>query len=169
MIGGPPRMGKSSLAQLILKENGIPYVSTDALTVMLEPIGQPTFYGAEKANQFFPHLELFVDRILRTAPNYVIEGDAFSPEHVKKLQDKYEVKSVFLTMSKINPESITANTKHDTWTDDISDSELRLLCDRVVTASKDIQAQCERLGLPCIDLSSQYNQQFKNAYTLLIS
>ena len=162
-------MGKSSLAQLILKKNGIPYVSTDALTVMLGPIGQTTFYDQDKAKQFFPYLELFIDRILKTAPDYVIEGDAFSPEHVKILEKQYDITSVFLTMNQVSPESITKNIQHDTWTDHISTKELQILCQRITTASKDIQTQCENLGLPHVDLSRNYSRQFKSAYTHLMS
>jgi len=63
MIGGPPRTGKSSLAQLIMKNYQIPYVSTGGLTAMLKPIGQPSFYNSEKSERFFPYLELFIDRM----------------------------------------------------------------------------------------------------------
>lgn len=69
LIGGPPRMGKSTLARLVLTENKIPYVSTDGLTVMLKPIGQPSFYSLEKSNLFFPFLELFISRITKSYPD----------------------------------------------------------------------------------------------------
>ena len=169
MIGGPPRMGKSSLAQLILNRHNIPYVSTDGLTVMLKPIGQPSFYSPKKSERFFPYLELFIDRMLKSVPDYLIEGDAFSPQHVKKLEEKYKLKSVFLTMSKVNPESIIKHTKFDRWTDDVHAEELSYLCERITAASKDIQAQCNHVGARNIDLSQDYDQQIKAAYEYLMN
>ncbi len=168
MIGGPPRMGKSSLAQLILKKHSIPYVSTDGLTVMLKPIGQPSFYSPEKSKRFFPYLELFIDRMTKSAPHYLIEGDAFNPLHIKKLQEKYEIKSVFLTMSKITPQSIINNEKFDRWADNIDEDKLAYLCERITGASKDINTQCEQTGMVCVDLSNNYEHQFKSAYEYLM-
>lgn len=169
MIGGPPRMGKSSLAQSILAKYKIPYVSTDGLTVMLKPIGQPSFYSPKKSDSFFSYLELFVDRILKSVPDYLIEGDAFSPQHVKQLGEKYELKSVFLRMSRVNPESIIKHTKFDKWTDDINEEDLSYLCERIVVASNDIETQCNQVGLRSTDLYQNYDQQIKFALEYLMS
>lgn len=162
-------MGKSSLAQLILNSHKIPYVSTDGLTVMLKPIGQPSFYSPEKSDRFFPYLELFVDRMSKSTPNYLIEGDAFSPLHVKRLQEKHGIRSVFLTMSKVVPKSIIDNSKFDRWANEINEEQLAYLCERIMSASKDIETQCEETGLISVDLSNNYDYQFKAAYSCLMN
>lgn len=162
-------MGKSTLARRVLLENKIPYVSTDGLTVMLKPIGQPSFYSVEKSNLFFPYLELFIARITKSCPDYIIEGDSFTPAHVEILQNKYELKSVFLTMSHTTVENIITNAGYDTWTNDASSEQLTNLVERVQAASKDIQLECVKRGLNCFDLSKNYNAVLHDAYRALMS
>ncbi len=168
LIGGPPRMGKSTMAQKFLSDLGIPYVSTDALTVMLKPVGQPSFYSSEKSERFSPYLDLFISRIVPIGPDYVIEGDAFSPEHVDRLRSKYELLSVFLTMPGITAKSIIENVKYDAWSNAISDKQLENLVVRIQQASISIQADCKRLDIGCFDLSQNYEHEFLTAYESLI-
>ena len=161
-------MGKSSLAQLMLKDHAIPYVSTDGLTVMLKPVGQPSFYSPRKSDKFFPYLELFISRIVKTAPDYIIEGDAFSPKHVKDLQNKYDIKCVFLTMSSVDPRTVVSNAKYDKWTDEATAEQLDDLCSRIVKASKELNSMCVKENIPCIDLAYDYDKQFREAYSKLV-
>ena len=162
-------MGKSTLARLVLMENKIPYVSTDGLTVMLKPIGQPSFYSVEKSNLFFPYLELFISRITKSCPDYLIEGDSFTPEQVEILQNKYELKSVFLTMSHTTVENIINNTGYDKWSDEASPEQLNDLVQRIHIASKDIQQECTKRSLNCFDLSENYDAVLYGAYRSLMS
>lgn len=153
-------MGKSSLAQEIMNQYKIPYVSTDALTVMLKPVGQPSFYDKEKSDRFFPYLELFIQRIMQSTPDYIIEGDAFSPQHVAKISQAHNLKSVFLTMSHVDPVKIVSESKYDKWSDNLTNDELHFLCKRIEEASKELDNECEKLEMPCIDLSNNYDAQF---------
>lgn len=169
MIGGPPRVGKSSLAQVLLDKNKIPYVSTDALTVMLNPEGETSYYSPEKSNRLYPYLDLFIGRMIKIAPDFAIEGDAFSPSHVKSLMAKYDIKSVFLSMEKADPVSIVKYEKFDRWTDDISSLELKRLCERIVEASAELKEQCVKYGIPYFDVSRDYDRQFGLAYEALFA
>lgn len=161
-------MGKSTMAQKLLQEKGFPYVSTDGLTVMLKPLGQPSFYSPEKSEQFFPYLDLFISRIRDVGPDYVIEGDAFSPQQVAKLKQKYEIKSIFLTMTNIEKGKIVKYAKHDKWVEKVSDEHLDNLVNRISNASQIIQEQCKKSGIDCFDLSENYESVFIDAYTCLI-
>ena len=168
MIGGPPRMGKSTLAQKLLAEQSLPYVSTDALTVMLKPLGEPSFYSPEKSARLFPLLELFIMRMLKSSPNYVIEGDAFSPHHVSELQNKYDVKAVFLTMSKVSTDAVIRFAQFDNWASEDTPKQLEDLAARIVAASEVIKEECEHFSIPHFDLSSDYATNFERAYKLLV-
>ena len=161
-------MGKSTMAQKLLSDLSIPYVSTDALTVMLKPVGQPSFYSPEKSERFFPYLDLFISRILAVGPDYAIEGDAFSPDHFKRLEAKYELRSIFLTMPDITAKSITTNIKHDDWSNSVMSQHLEDLVHRIRQASSQIQSECERLKINCYDLSGNYDLEFQKAYRALV-
>ncbi|HEX8182722.1 MAG TPA: hypothetical protein VF575_03930 [Candidatus Saccharimonadales bacterium] len=169
LIGGPPRMGKSTMAQRLLKDATLPYVSTDGLTVMLEPAGLSSFYDVRKSELFFPYLDLFVSRIIKSCPDYLIEGDAFGPDHVEILKTKYDLKCVFLTMNHTSTEKIVQNVGFDRWTDEVSNEHLEGLVKRIQLASKDIQLKCELYNIKCIDLSENYTEGFDEAYQFLRS
>lgn len=168
LISGPPRMGKSSLAQELLTKRKVPYVSTDGLTVMLKPIGQPSFYDTEKSERFFPYLDLFISRIISVGPDYAIEGDAFSPKHVEILKKKYELRCIFLTMRDITKESIVSHTKHDNWSSRITTDQMDYLVKRIKMASAEIEKECNKFDIASFDLSDDYNKTFKDAYDYLI-
>jgi hypothetical protein len=162
-------MGKSTLAQKLLKEKGIPYVSTDGLTVMLKPAGQPSFYSPEKAELFYPYLDLFISRMQNVGPDYVIEGDAFSPHHVDTLKQKYDISCVFLIMSQVKASNILQYIQHDAWARNITDEHMNDLINRVTKASEQIATDCNKYELPCFDLSHDYTTAFERAYRSLIT
>lgn len=169
LIGGPPRMGKSTLAQKLLKEQTIPYVSTDGLTVMLKPMGEPSFYSPEKAARLYPVLETFISRMLKVCPDYTIEGDAFSPHHVDALRENHELRAIFFTMSQVSKDDIIQYAKYDNWASSDTESQLDDLVNRITDASKIIQEECLRLDIPCFDLSNNYEKTFELAYRALTS
>lgn len=169
LIGGPPRMGKSTLAQQLLDEEKIPYVSSDGLTVMLKPAGQPSFYSPQKADQFYPYLELFMDRMQTVGPQYTIEGDAFSPQHVAALSKKHEIKSIFLVMKEIRKADILNFLQHDTWASKISSAQLDNLVLRIKRASKDLEEECIKYDIACVDLSKDYLHSLSRAKAILLS
>lgn len=167
LIGGPPRVGKSSLAQRLLTDLTIPYVSTDALTVMLKPMGEPSFYSPEKAARFFPMMDGFISRMLKICPDYTIEGDAFSPHHVDALKEKYELRAVYLGMSNISTENIIRHANYDNWAEQDNEEELKQLATRIVSASKEIEAECAHLGIPYFDLATDYDKMAQQAFDAL--
>lgn len=162
-------MGKSTLAQKLLDEKKIPYVSTDGLTVMLKPAGQPSFYSPEKAKRFYPYLDLFMSRMESVGPEYTIEGDSFSPEHVSKLKQKYELKCVYLIMKNPRLDNILKYAQHDNWPSSVSHEHLNTLVERIKKASYELEEQCEQYGIACYDLSDNYASAILRAHSALTS
>ncbi len=162
-------MGKSTLAQRVLKERGIAYVSTDGLTVMLKPEGLPSFYSPKKAELFFPYLDAFISRMVPIGPDYLIEGDSFSPEHVVKLKNKYQLRCIFTIMPEISVTSMLSHTQHDKWTNEYSKDHLEGLVKRIKAASESIRQDCLLTGIPCYDLSHDYDSTINEAYHQLMS
>ncbi len=161
-------MGKSTLAQKLLNDKKIAYVSTDGLTVMLKPAGIPSFYDRNKSERFFPYLEQFIERMLPVGPDYTIEGDSFTPQHAYILGEKCDVKAVFLGMSKVSVDNMLDYTKHDKWVERVTRNQLEDLAERIIQASVEIEKECSKYDIKYFDLSLGYNDKFADAYKSLI-
>lgn len=119
LIGGPPRVGKSTLAQMLVDKKNVPYVPTDALFHTLKdtsstPIVDDKSGFDKKAQDLFPYLLTLARHLVWGAPDFCLEGDGFLPQQVKKLSEdevikKYQVKCVFLGFSKITGQQLKEN------------------------------------------------------------
>ena len=110
IIGGTPRVGKSTLAALILERNSISSISTDVIRNLLD--FSPTKVGikdtelSKQPEAFFPYFLQLLKILQNKYPNYVIEGDLFSAEQIASIKDKIELKCCFLGTSKITLEDL---------------------------------------------------------------
>ena len=180
LIGGVPRVGKSTLANLILERNKIAYVDADWIVSMLM-IAAPQlgikyatkFTNEEyikKAENFFPFLYQFIKYNQPVVEKYLIEGDSFLPRHVSKLQKEVEIKACFLGLSKLKPETLLNNpSKNDWWIKKLTTKQLDELCDWVENMSSFLKKECGSYSLPYFDLSSDYQNTLEKAYDYLVS
>jgi hypothetical protein len=106
--------------------------------------------------------------MLSSVPDYLVEGDAFTPHHVDELKQKYELKAVFLTMSRISTTDILKFAKFDNWASENIPMQLKELAASIVAASKVIEEECEHFGVPCFDMSDDYDANFEKAYKSLL-
>jgi len=84
------------------------------------------------------------------------------------LQGKYEIKALFLVMSKVDSLSVANNAKFDRWTDEIDEEQLLDICKRIAAASSELKAQCDKAGIASFDLATDYEQNFRRAYDYLV-
>jgi hypothetical protein len=179
LIGGAPRVGKSTLAELILKRNKIAYVDADWIVHMLMYAGPQLgvkvyteFNEHEfrnKAINFYPFLYEFIKYNQPVAEKYVIEGDSFLPEHVSKLQKDYKVKACFLGLSQLQPETLLNNpSKNDWWIKKLSPQKLNSLCKWIIDMSKLLEKECRLYKITYFDLSGKYTEQIEKAYQHLL-
>ncbi len=171
LIGGPPRVGKSTLAQKFTKEKNIPFISTDMLLWMLiDTIPELNLWKpyTEVPKKFFPFLKNFVKHTVATVPDYVIEGDAFYPEQVAELQKEFQVRACFLGTSHISLETIKKHVGHNDWLDEISEQEKTDLPGWIMEVSGTIQAECKKFSLPYFDTASNFEEAINRAFQSLL-
>lgn len=178
LIGGVPRVGKSTLANLILERDKISYVDSDWIIHMLmhaapqlgvkiySELNEHEFRN--KAVNFYPFLYQFIKYNQPVAENYVIEGDSFLPEHVSKLQKEFQVKSCFLGLSNLKPETLKNNpSKNDWWINKMNAEQLINLCQWIQDMSAILKKECELYKIEYFDLAENHKEQMEKAYLYL--
>jgi predicted kinase len=93
LVGGPPRVGKSSLAQRLVQLKGIPWLPTDVVRTVLrrvlpelDSIDQDPVDAARLAEFMYPHIEQPAEVCAEEAEQFLIEGFELSPSHPPRLQ-----------------------------------------------------------------------------------
>src|SRR6266508_5514493 len=88
LVGGPPRVGKSSLAQRLLKLDQIPWLPTDVLRTVLrrvlpalDTIDQDPVDAAMLSEFMYPHVEQAAELCAEEAERFLIEGLELSPSY----------------------------------------------------------------------------------------
>jgi hypothetical protein len=106
LVGGPPRVGKSSLAQRMLAADGIPWLPTDVIrTVMrrvapdVDALDQEPVDAAALAEIMNPHIEQAVEVCAEEADQFLIEGFELAPSYPARLRavlGQTEIRACFL-------------------------------------------------------------------------
>jgi hypothetical protein len=106
LVGGAPRVGKSSLAQRLLESDGIPWLPTDVLRTVLrrvlpelDAIDQDPVDALLLAEVMYPHVEQAAEVCAEEAERFLIEGFELSPTYPARLRAALEgtaVRAYFL-------------------------------------------------------------------------
>jgi len=179
LVGGVPRIGKSTLANLILEQDKIAYVDTDWIVHMLmyaaPQSGVKTYTDfnltefKNKAKNFYPFLYQFIKHNQAVVDKYVIEGDSFLPEHIVKLQKEFTVKACFLGTSNLSPEILLNNpSKNDWWIKKLTPQQLNDLCKWIMDTSNFLENECKVHDIAYFDLAKNHSEQIEKAYQYLL-
>ncbi len=173
LIGGTPRTGKTTLAQMILERKQIPFVPTDVLTHALDCAYPKLSIRSDGwgtiPDMFYPYLREFVKWSELAMPNYVIEGDSFFPKHAHRLSGKFEIKSVFLGTSDIRLEDILAFAGHNDWVKERSKQYQKQLPQELVKKSAMIKKGADKYDIPYFDMAPNRKAGLEAAYASLFS
>jgi 2-phosphoglycerate kinase len=177
MIGGAPRVGKSTLCQQLSAKLGIGWISTDLLMEVLRSknvSGIKTEWDASPeaitatAEWSFPYIERFIWGVSSMADNYVIEGVDFLPAQVAQLSKQYQIRSIFLGCSKMTLETFDQYPGKSKGYANLPE-EFRLQFARDVPRwSKFIRNEAEYLHYPYIDMSTDFPSRLMEAEHMLI-
>jgi hypothetical protein len=106
LVGGPPRVGKSSLARRLVVAESIPWLPTDVLRTVLrrvlpelDAIDHDPVDAARLAEFMYPHIEQAAEVCAEEAEQFLIEGFELSPSYPARLHtdlDGVEVRACFL-------------------------------------------------------------------------
>jgi hypothetical protein len=164
LIGGVPRVGKTTVAYKIMAEKGIPFVPADVLTHALDNTYKQLGIRAGEwetiPERFFPYLREFVRMTSFNVVDYAIEGDSFFPEHVSRLQKEYDIRSVFLGTSQTSLKKIRGFALHDDWVANLPEEEQQALPAWLMSTSEIFKNESEKYGISYFDMAENREQQF---------
>jgi predicted kinase len=106
LVGGAPRVGKSTLAQRLLQRDGIPWLPTDTIRTVLrrvlpdlDALDQDPVDAALLAAFMYPHIEQAAEVCVEEAETFLIEGFELAPWYRQRLLtdlERIDVRACFL-------------------------------------------------------------------------
>jgi hypothetical protein len=174
LIGGPPRTGKTRLAQQLSRQLGIGWFPLDTLRYVVRSLvpevtemanfGQPP---GPWADFFHPYVRDAVLSSDYVAGDYIIEGIDFMPRHAHALAAEVAVRSCFLGLSTADMATIDAHAGRMDYQQHL-DPETRSAYPRWIERwTHDVHTECARLDLPFVDLAHDYEPQAAKALAIL--
>jgi hypothetical protein len=176
LIGGPPRTGKTLLAQRLGRRLGIGWLSLDTLRFVMRELlpdvndlagfGRPPGLWADR---FFPYVR---DAVLSSAyveGDYIIEGVDFLPRHVRELAVETPITSCFLGLSSPDLAAIDAHSGRMDYQKHVPPDVRDGFAAWIASWTATVRAECQDLGLPFFDLAGDYEAQAARALRALAS
>ncbi|NNE70553.1 MAG: hypothetical protein HKN29_09360 [Rhodothermales bacterium] len=181
LVSGSSRSGKTTIAQRILKQEGIPYLSLDWI-MMGFTNGMPEFGIHDKLwpDEIAKRLESFLvamcESVLWTGQNLVIEGEAILPQSARGLIVSHpeQVRACFLGFANVDidqkvREAKTYSSGERDWLTEESDATIRNHIKNMVEHSRLIEAQCKANGIQYFDTSTGFLATIDEATAYLLS
>lgn len=176
LIGGAPRVGKSSLAQQLAAKLQIGWISTDLLIDLLRTKGDLAIKQQWDASPeaikaaaefFFPYLERFVWGVNSMADSYIIEGVDFLPAQVAKLASQYTVRSLFLGRSQLTFEQFDRFPGRSRGYAALPEALRKRIVEDIPSWSDFVRHDAQQLGYPYLDMSGDFLSRLHAAETML--
>ncbi|MFE5520710.1 hypothetical protein ACFQ9Q_23740 [Streptomyces virginiae] len=173
LIGGPPRVGKSTLAWMLLEREGLPGCPTDVLVSMLQRAAPEhgVRHGThpDKAVLAQPFLIEFIraaaEALDASDPQdgYVVEGAIVTPAAATAAAALgIPLTSVFLGNTKLTPENLRVAPD---WLADADDTTYREIAAWVRERSAEA---CTASGHVYVELGTGYTHGIEQAYSTLL-
>ena len=177
LIGGAPRVGKTTLSQQVARRLGIGWISTDIVYELLrltnvegikrEWNGAPSAV-VQNAEWFFPYLRGLVWATSSMAEAYVIEGVDFLPEHVARLAMDFQIRVVFVGSSQMTLEKLDKYPGMSKGYAGLPEAFRRQIAVDVPLWSKFIHDESQRFGYQYIDTGEHFTQRLQEAAEILL-
>jgi hypothetical protein len=162
LVGGPPRVGKSSLAQRLLDLDRIPFLPTDVLRTVLrrvlpelDAIDQDPVDASLLAEFMYPHVEQAAEVCAEEAECFLIEGFELSPTYVARLQaalEHTEVRGCFLGHGSFSIEDLAGYRGPKPQHLGASQAELRDAAAWIRRRSRQLREECRDADVPYVDV-----------------
>jgi len=171
LIGGTPRVGKSTLSSLILERNKISVLSTDVIRNLIDfaptKVGIKDLPVEEKSNAFFPYFLQLLKILQNKYTDYVIEGDLFTPEQITTIQEVIHFKCCFLGTSNTTLENLKKIKDEHDWVSRFPEEEQEKLPKQFMERSAVIKKEALRYNFPYFDIYPDRNKAIEAAYDCL--
>jgi hypothetical protein len=162
LVGGAPRVGKSSLAQRLLEIDKIPWLPTDVLRTVLrrvlpelDAIDQDPVDPSLLAEFMYPHVEQAAEVCAEEAACFLIEGFDVAPSYPARLQaalEQTEVRGCFLGHDSFSIEDLASYRGPKPQHRGASRAELREAAAWIRRRSRQLRDECGVAGVPYVDV-----------------
>jgi predicted kinase len=162
LVGGAPRVGKSSLARRLLETDGIPWLPTDVLRTVLrrvlpelDAIDQDPVDAWLLAECMYPHVEQAAEVCAEEAERFLIEGFELSPSYPARLRaalEGTEVRACFLGHGGFSVEDLVGYRGPKPQHHGASREELREAAAWIRRRSRQLREECGDAGVPYVDV-----------------
>jgi 2-phosphoglycerate kinase len=151
LIGGAPRVGKTTLAKMIMVRKQIPFLCTDlvrdAINEAFPNLNITSSEWKERAKNFEPVFKSLIKNSKASFTDFVVEGDIFFPAQVDGLKDK-DVKCCYLGIGQ--------------------NGEQKDIPEWVISRSEELKEECSKYAIAYFDVSKDREAQLERAYSELI-
>ena len=174
ILTGIPRSGKSLASKKAAKESNISYIPFDSIVSTMHdlyPDLKVSHYleSQEVSKKVAPFIKSFIKHLKYEQINFIIDIYQIFPIDV--IQNKIDIDFIFLGYPEVDIEEklwqIRKYTSPGSWTEDISDMELRTIIKKYINESKIMKQQCEEYSLPFVDMSYDFEDSLKKAIELI--
>ncbi|NLU70518.1 hypothetical protein [Streptomyces sp. HNM0574] len=171
-IGGPPRVGKSTLAGMLLERDGVPGCPTDVWVSMpaqaAPELGVRHGTHAGKAESARPFLLEFLraaaDGLGEEEP-YVVEGDVVTPEVVLAARESgLPVTAVFLGDTAMTADGLRISPE---WLEGADEATYRRTAEWISGRSAALREACAATGQRYVETGHGRTAGLEHAYTAL--
>jgi hypothetical protein len=188
LIGGPGRCGKTELSLRLLRAYSLPIFSTDLFMSFMADIESggpvpPTPWTDEKwwalAAQVEPrrermrlHLPKLLWGIRGVYGSGIFEGCEIVPDDIAGLQSSSrewggEVRAVFLIRKTVTLEALTGQSERHDWLRWFGEGVRNAIVEDIERRSAEIAERAERLGMPVVDVSADFQAAMSTAAAAL--
>lgn len=180
LISGASRSGKTMIAEKILEQKHLPYMSLDWL-VMGFTNGMPEcgihdqLFPDDIAERLSEFLRAMCESMLWQETDCVIEGEAILPELISELLNKYpdKIKICFLGYTDISADEKAASIKKYStgatdWLSKKPDEYIYDHINNMVRHSRRIKSGCEKYHMSYFDTSEDFIGTIDRAVAYLL-
>jgi predicted kinase len=169
LVGGAPRVGKSTLAQRLLRTDGIPWLPTDVIRTVLrrvlpqlDAVDTDPVDPVRLAEVMYPHIEQAAEVCVEEADRFLIEGFELAPSYPQRLRAALAdttVRACFLGHGTFTADDLASyrgpKPQHET---ESSPAELAQAAAWIRQRSNQLRDECRERGLPYIDVGALGHQ-----------
>jgi hypothetical protein len=163
LVGGPPRVGKSSLAQRLLVADGVAWLPTDVVRTVvrwvdaeIDRVDQDPVDAQRLAEVMYRHIEQAAEVCVEEADRFLIEGFELAPWYPARLRvdlPGIEVRACFLGHRSFTAEDLAGyrgpKPQHEM---EAPSSELVEAAAWIRRRSDQLRAECGEAGLSYLDV-----------------
>ncbi len=180
-LSGASRSGKTIIAKEILSETALSYLSLDWMMMNYSNAYENNdkhhnIWPNEIAEKVWPSLKGMIDGMIFDNEDYVIEGEAMSPELMAELISQYpgQIKVAFIGFTEIDIQKKVALIKatakdDDDWLVSESDEYIKDHVKNMIRYSKMIKRACKKHQLPYFDTSENFEHTSYEVKQFLLS